>query len=385
MAELDAPQPEWAAALQERLLAWYGREKRDLPWRHSRDPYHIWVSEAMLQQTRVDTVIPYYERFLAWFPTAGALAAATEDRVLKAWEGLGYYSRARNLQAAAREVATRYGGQVPDDPHAFAALPGVGPYTTGAVLSIAYGRPLPAVDGNVMRVFARLLLLRTDPATPRVRRALEALVAGLIPPAFAGDFNQALMELGALVCLPKGPRCADCPLAGLCRGRAAGEAEALPVKVRRQSATPEVRLALAVVESAEGLLLVRQRPPQGLLADLWEFPNWPMEAAAAVGGEAAEPLGILIAGLAGLGLAVAEPEYLTLVRHAFSHLRWDIQAYRCFLTGPSRPAGRGGWDGAALSELGDAYRWVGLPELAALALPRPMARVAAALATKRGL
>lgn len=182
------------------LLAWYDGQKRDLPWRINRDPYRIWVSEIMLQQTRVETVKPYYQNFMEKFPTVEALADAPEEEVLKAWEGLGYYSRARNLQSAAREVKTRYGGVVPDKPEEIATLKGIGPYTAGAILSIAYEKPEPAVDGNVMRVFSRLLLMTDDIAKPATRIKVEHLVRQVIPEGRAGDFNQALMELGALVC-----------------------------------------------------------------------------------------------------------------------------------------------------------------------------------------
>ena len=376
---IEPPSAAWANAFAERLLAWYGRERRDLPWRRNRDPYRIWVSEAMLQQTRVDTAIPYFERFLAFFPTPAALAAAGEEQVLKAWEGLGYYARARHLQAAVREVEDRYGGRVPLDPEAFRALPGVGPYMAGAVLSIAYDLPLPAVDGNVMRVFARLLLLREDPARPAVRRALEGLIPGLMPPGRAGDFNQALMELGALVCLPRTPRCGDCPVAALCGARATGEQTALPLR-RETRAVPEVRLVAAVVR-AGGRVLIRRRPDSGLLAGLWEFPNWP------VTGEDTH-WQVLQRGMSELGLAPAEwgrvpadvgaepaapvpataarPSPLIRVRHAFSHLRWDLAAYLGDLPGEVPAAPRPG------------YLWAGPEDLASLAFPAPMARVSAA-------
>lgn len=382
---LGTPDPAWATCFQQDLLGWYDRERRDLPWRRTRDPYSIWVSEAMLQQTRVETVIPYYQRFVGQFPTVGSLAEAPEDRVLKAWEGLGYYSRARRLRSAAREVEARYGGRVPDDPEAFGALPGVGSYTTGAVLSIAFNRPLPAVDGNVMRVLSRLLLIRENTGLPAVRRGFEGLAAGLIPKERAGDFNQALMELGALVCLPRSPRCEACPVAGLCRARETGEQEALPVKDAAR-APREVRLVAAAI-LWQDRLLVRQRPDQGLLAGLWEFPNWPLEP-----GEM--PQAALQRGLAALGLPPLPGEPLPPVSHAFSHLRWELQPFLCRLdvaapASPASPAAAPATPAApapaaaALAERRAEGRWVTPNGLSDLALPRPMARIAASLAQQR--
>ncbi|WP_127463044.1 A/G-specific adenine glycosylase, partial [Paenibacillus elgii] len=257
------------------LLSWYRRHKRDLPWRRSRNPYHIWVSEIMLQQTRVDTVIPYFNRFMDKFPTVEALAEAPEDEVLKAWEGLGYYSRARNLQSAVREVKERYGGVVPDTKEEVSSLKGVGPYTTGAILSIAYNKPEPAVDGNVMRVLSRYFLIEDDIMKGSTRVSMEKLAQELIPEGAAGDFNQALMELGALVCTPKSPSCLTCPVMAHCAGRAAGVEESLPVKTKAKPPRPERRYAVVIEGAAEhaGRVLIRQRPAEGLLARLWELPH----------------------------------------------------------------------------------------------------------------
>lgn len=217
------------------LLAWYDLQKRDLPWRINRDPYRVWISEIMLQQTRVDTVKPYYRNFMEKFPTIQALAEAPEEDVLKAWEGLGYYSRARNLQTAAREVKANYGGVVPDTPKEIAKLKGVGSYTAGAILSIAYEKPEPAVDGNVMRVFSRLLYMEDDIAKPATRVKFEHLVRQTIPHDRAGDFNQALMELGALICLPRTPHCLTCPVFDYCLARKEGVQKELPVKGKAKS------------------------------------------------------------------------------------------------------------------------------------------------------
>lgn len=342
------------------LLQWYRRHRRDLPWRRQQDPYRIWVSEVMLQQTRVDTVIPYYNRWIERFPTVSDLAAAPEDEVLKHWEGLGYYSRARNLHAAAREVVARYGGSVPDDPAAFAALKGVGAYTAGAVMSIAYGRPLPAVDGNVLRVMARLYNLEDNIAHPATRKRIETLVAGLIPPDAAADFNQALMELGALVCVPGTPRCGDCPVATHCAGRAAGRAQALPVKTRK--APPKPVLVVAGVVRDGGRVLLARRPDQGLLAGLWEFPSFELTPAD-------PPEAALARGLAGrFGLEVVVGGLIATVDHTFSHRRWRLLAFGCRLTEASpRPRDR------------DGLRWVEQAELAGFALPGVFHKVAGSL------
>jgi A/G-specific adenine glycosylase len=248
------------------LLAWYLRERRDLPWRRTRDPWAIWVSETMLQQTRVETVIPYYERFLARFPTVEALADAEPDELMQHWAGLGYYSRARTLQAGARKVAREHAGRVPDQVDALLELPGVGRYTAGALASIAFDRPAAIVDGNVARVLARLLDLDLDVKSPAGQRRLwseaEALAAGPSP----GDLNQALMELGALVCTPRAPRCRSCPLRRWCRGLAAGRAEALPVKAAKAAPRPVEAVAALLVRGSRALAV--RRPPHGLLGGL---------------------------------------------------------------------------------------------------------------------
>jgi A/G-specific adenine glycosylase len=257
------------------LLTWYERSKRDLPWRRSRNPYYIWVSEIMLQQTRVDTVIPYFERFIARFPTIEALATAPEEDVLKCWEGLGYYSRARNLQTAAQQVVELHGGEVPNDTAAVAALKGVGPYTTGAIMSIAFNRPEPAVDGNVMRVLSRYFLIEEDIVKVGTRKLMEKLVVELIPEDRASDFNQALMELGALVCTPKSPSCLTCPVMAYCAGRIEGMEMQLPIKSKSKPPRPELRYVALVEGTGEhaGKVLVRRRPDTGLLAKMWELPH----------------------------------------------------------------------------------------------------------------
>ncbi|SFA80319.1 A/G-specific DNA-adenine glycosylase [Cohnella sp. OV330] len=308
------------------LLQWYKKAKRDLPWRRSRDPYHIWVSEIMLQQTRVDTVIPYFNRFMAKFPTITALAEAPEEEVIKAWEGLGYYSRARNLQAAACEIAENHGGRLPDDKSVVAGLKGVGPYTSGAILSIAFGRPEPAVDGNVMRVLSRYFCIDEDIAKPATRVGMEGLARELIPEGEASDFNQALMELGALICTPKSPSCLLCPVMAHCQGRLAGRETELPVKSKAKPPRPEHRLA-ALLQDAEGRVLVRQRPESGLLARMWELPHVTAPERG-VWESAAEGSALLAASLDAEGLAGVSAESLRHVadaEHVFTHLHWHLR------------------------------------------------------------
>jgi A/G-specific adenine glycosylase len=303
------------------LLAWYDGQKRDLPWRINRDPYRVWVSEIMLQQTRVETVKPYYENFMRKFPTVEALADAPEEEVLKAWEGLGYYSRARNLQAAAREVKATYGGIVPDTPEEIAKLKGIGPYTAGAILSIAYEKPEPAVDGNVMRVFSRLLLMDDDIAKPATRIKMEHLIRQVIPEGRAGDFNQALMELGALVCVPRTPQCLTCPVFDYCLARREGVQEELPVKGKAKPPRP-VSYLVAVIRR-EGELLISKRPEQGLLAGMWEFPMVETDQV-----EWAEDI-LPDALQSRYGLEVNVEKPLTQIQHTFSHLQWLLHVYLC--------------------------------------------------------
>lgn len=351
-----------AASLRRSLLAWYDAQRRELPWRaaagEAADPYRVWLSEVMLQQTRVETVKGYYARWLERFPTLAALAAAPLDEVLKAWEGLGYYSRARNFHRAAREVVARYGGRVPDEPAAFRALPGVGRYTAGAVMSIAFGRAEPLVDGNVRRVFARWLDA-PQPKDAALWRLAAALVAGERP----GDLNQAVMELGATVCTPQRPRCSACPVRAHCAAHAAGTQEARPAR-RPARALPHEDTAVAVVEHRGGWLLVR-RPLDARLGGLWEFPGTLRRRGESV--EAAAERGLR----QGLGLAVRAGERLGEVEHAFSHRRVTYRAVRCTLLGGApRAVGWAGW------------AWVTPAELDGFALPAAQKKLAALAAAR---
>jgi A/G-specific adenine glycosylase len=288
----------------------------------------VWLAEVMLQQTQVDTVVPYYERFLALFPSVRELAGASLEEVLKAWEGLGYYARARNLHAAAIKIVADYGGQLPDTFEELQRLPGVGRYTAGAVASIAFGQGVPAVDGNVRRVLARVFAIRDDVSRSRVQRKLETLATSLLPPEQAGAFNEALMELGATVCTPRGPDCDQCPLADLCQARATGEQEALPVK-RSRKRTPHYDVAAAVTlrdDDAKGdrpLVLVAQRNTGDMLGGLWEFPGGKREEGESLPECLAREM------REELGIEIRVDEQLAVVEHAYTHFRITLYAFFC--------------------------------------------------------
>ncbi|MBI1898084.1 MAG: A/G-specific adenine glycosylase, partial [Acidobacteria bacterium] len=260
------------------LLGWYGQSRRDLPWRRTRDPYRIWVSEVMLQQTRVAAVLPYYERFLARFPDIGALARASEEEVLKLWSGLGYYSRARNLSKAARQA----GGPFPRSYDGIRSLAGIGDYTAAAIASIAFDLPYPVLDGNVVRVLARLTAEPGDVSAPDTRRKLHGLAGSLLERARPGEFNQALMELGATVCLPRAPQCHACPLARWCRARAEGCQAELPVKAGRLKPFRQIR-TLLFIKCAVGVLMWQRSAESRRLAGFWELPECEQAPAVRIG------------------------------------------------------------------------------------------------------
>ncbi|GAK48627.1 A/G-specific adenine DNA glycosylase [Secundilactobacillus oryzae JCM 18671] len=255
---------------QETLLAWYDAEKRDLPWRHDQDPYHVWISEIMLQQTQVQTVIPYYERFMAKFPTVADLAAAPEPELLKAWEGLGYYSRARNLKKAAIQLVTDYEGVWPKTAAELQALTGIGPYTAGAIASIAFGEVVPAIDGNAFRVFSRLLKIDADIAKPQTRKIFEAAIQPIVSPTRPGDFNQAIMDLGSSYMTAKNPDSEHSPVKTFNQAYLDGVEDQYPVKTKKARPILKEFYGL-VIESPEAVLMV-QRPGQGMLANLWTYP-----------------------------------------------------------------------------------------------------------------
>jgi A/G-specific adenine glycosylase len=299
------------------LLAWFYQNRRLLPFRQEPSPYHIWVSEIMLQQTRMTAAVPYYERFIAALPDAAALAGCEPEHLHKLWQGLGYYNRAANMQKAARIVCGQYGGSLPADYEALRALPGIGDYTAGAIASIGFGLPVPAVDGNVLRVFARLCNDDADITRPQTKARFTELDLGCQPPQAPGDYNQALMELGALVCLPNGePLCGQCPLAAQCAGRAAGRQAALPVKPPKQE-RPQIPVTVALVRSPAGLLL-QKRPAKGLLAGLWQplaFEGLALDCDA------------LFAALCKLGVDSVPLKKLPPARHVFTHRVWKLNGW----------------------------------------------------------
>ena len=348
---------------QAALLEWWEREQRPLPWRADPAPWKTWVSEVMLQQTRVDTVVPYFKRFLELFPNPASLAKADSDTLMKSWEGLGYYQRARNLQRAVKLVMEQHGGEIPREPRAFAALPGAGPYITAAVMSIAFGRALPTVDGNVLRVIARYRGSRRDIRDPRERRRVECQLLKVIPRDRPGDFNQALMELGALVCTPRRPDCSVCPLAASCRARRLGLTETLPVRSRRRPA-PEIDVAVAVVVHRKRLLV--RRRPQGHLGGLWEFPGGRI----LTGESPREAIRRSISGELGMVVKVGEP--IAMVHHAYTHFRIRMQVFRATcLSGPPKEA--------------EDLRWILPAELEGLALPGANRKALPAILSGDGL
>jgi len=344
-------------ALVERLLGWFARHKRDLPWRREpRDPYRVWLAEVMLQQTQVATVIPYYERWLARFPTLEALAAASLDDVLKLWEGLGYYARARHLHAAVRAVMHNYGGRIPRTVEALLSLPGVGRYTAGAVASLAFNADAPVLDGNVKRVLGRVYGLRAPKDG-----ALWRLAQSLLPPGRAGAFNEALMDLGSMVCLPRAPRCGLCPLREQCAAFASGDPESFPGRSTKKT-LPHHRILTALIVDPAGRVLLGQRPAGGLLGGLWEFISSDLRADCAAEEPGADQLLRMLAVRAGLIADQAEVRWLGEVKHAFTHLRITRRAWLVTLP-----------ESAPTTDEAGAYArlcWVAPAEVANLALTR---------------
>jgi len=303
-------------ALPERLVKWYRANRRILPWRDTKDAYRIWVSEIMLQQTRVEAVKPYYDRFLKELPTVEALALAEEDRLLKLWEGLGYYNRVRNMQKAARQIMVEYNGEFPHTYEEIRSLTGIGNYTAGAVASFAYGIPEPAVDGNVLRVVTRITGDDGDIMKQSTRRRIEEKLRAVIPKDEAGDFNQGLIELGAIVCVPNGePRCGECPAYALCEARKQGRVSSLPVKVKAKERRIEKRTILVFRDNDK--LAIGKRPDRGLLAGLYELPGLPGHLSMEEVTEYAKAIGLM-------PVRVKE---LPAAKHIFSHVEWHMTGY----------------------------------------------------------
>ena len=323
------------------ILGWYDQGHRDLPWRRTQDPYRIWISEIMLQQTRAETVVSYYERFLSRYPTVQHLADAPEEELLKAWEGLGYYSRARSLQKAAKEIVARYGGQLPADLEKLRALPGIGDYTAGAIASIAFGIPAAAVDGNVERVLCRWDAITDEVGTPAVRRQIAARAQALVPRDRPGAFANAMMEMGATMCTPKNPKCLLCPVREGCMGFAQGIAQELPHKAKKKAQRVENRAVLLVFCENRVLIVKRQ---EKLLGGLFVFPDVLEES---------DPARLCQA-LEALGIRAAYDEKLGHARHVFTHLIWEMDVHAVVADEMTQVPGG---------------QWVSRQELAALPLP----------------
>jgi A/G-specific adenine glycosylase len=349
-------QQERIAATSAALVDWWHRHKRDLPWRRRTDPYAIWVSEIMLQQTRVATVVPFYERFLHRFPDVHALAGASRDDVLKTWEGMGYYSRARNLHQAAQQVVAQHDGELPSDVPELRKLPGIGRYTSGAIASIAFSLDEPVLDGNVTRVLCRVFRIAQDPKRGDIQRKLWSLARRLIPRGKAGLFNQAMMDLGATVCVPRKPLCLQCPLRDVCSALAHGQQEQLPLKKPRPP-LPHQTIVVGVVWRGKRLL-IDQRPEEGLLGGLWEFPGGKVEE-----GETLEDA-LLREIREELGIRVRVLGPLATVQHAYTHFRITLHAFEC-----RHVSGR-----ARAIECSD-WKWVELERLGEFAFPRANGRL----------
>jgi A/G-specific adenine glycosylase len=377
--------------LARRLLDWYAREKRDLPWRRDPDPYQVWVSEIMLQQTTVAAVVPYYERFVERYPDVVSLAVAREPDVLALWSGLGYYHRARNLLKAARVIRDRHDGRVPDDLEALRALPGVGEYTAGAILSIGHGIPAPALDGNLIRVGSRLSGERGAPGAAGTRRRLARFLMARMPPGSASSFTQALMDLGAGVCLPRAPRCPVCPVAAECEARRLGAAESIPVSTPRPIPVPVVLVALALERRAgRGTreLLLARRPASRLMGGMWDVPSIPPRPGESIRSAASRLARALDAARpAGIG---ASPR---MVRHTITRHPITLHVFRAAMDGnrigpvggPGAGAGpreRGGPVTSPAGRAAPGERIATTPESCTAARWFPLAEVAAGSAAE---
>jgi A/G-specific adenine glycosylase len=349
-----------SALFSRRLLAWYDKNRRELPWRvppgEAPNPYHVLVSETMLQQTQVATVLPYFHRFIERFPTLPDLAAADEQAVLRLWQGLGYYSRARNLHAAAKAIIHQKNGQIPRDFESLLQLPGVGRYTAGAIASIAFDMPAPILDGNVARVLCRLDKITADPRDREIQKKLWQRAAQIVPTVRPGDFNSAMMELGATVCTPRSPRCLSCPVKKHCEGFAAGLQDQIPLR-QKKSPTPLLHrrtFCLRHGKNGHAKWLIEQRPPRGRWAGLWQF----------VTSEGDESPATAATVHLAAGVKSSNPRQISTIQHALTHRRYRFDVYLCDVRRPckkNRSANR---------------RWVGLDELEQYPLPRPHVRIA---------
>lgn len=346
--------------LSSALLPWYAKHQRDLPWRKTHDPYLIWVSEIMLQQTQVKTVVPYYERWIQAFPDIASLAKAPLPKVLKLWEGLGYYRRARNLHETAQLLIEKHGGQFPSDPETIYSLPGIGKYTGGAILSIAFGKSAPILDGNVARILSRLFAIKDPVDRGKGQKKLWGLAALLLPDKHPGDFNQAMMELGATVCLPAAPACLICPVSGFCKARQAGKEEDFPLKSGKMT-IKKVRAACAIIRN-NGKILITQRPENGLWAELWEFPTFRL-----AGKE--ETKSFLKTSLAETGLEAEIRSLKTSLKRSYTNHAETLEVYDCELIREKRNPGTGAEQGTR--------KWVTRRDLKKFTFPSAHAKIIA--------
>lgn len=336
----------------ENLLTWYRCGKRDLPWRKTDDPYRIWVSEIMLQQTRVDTVVPYWNRFLEAFPTVHHLANANRQQVLKLWEGLGYYSRGRNLHDAAKVVSDKFDGRLPDTYEEISGLKGIGPYTAAAILSIAFSKPYAVVDGNVIRVMTRYFGIEDDIRSRVVKNRVHQHAEELIPHNEPGDFNQAVMELGATVCTPSRPACSSCPVSGGCIASQTSRTDIIPFKSKAKK-IPHYKIGVGLIVSESGKLLIALRPENAMLGGMWEFPGGKNEKGESLHETVIREL------REELGVEVEVSEKYMQLKHAYSHFRITLHAYWCTIV-----------SGKPTPKSSDELKWVSLDEIEQYPFPK---------------
>ncbi|MBW1775769.1 MAG: A/G-specific adenine glycosylase [Deltaproteobacteria bacterium] len=330
--------------IAKQVIGWYAKHQRPLPWRKTRDPYAIWISEVMLQQTQVETVVPYYRRFLSKFPDVGVLAKTRLQAVLKVWENLGYYSRARHIHEAAKEIMERHNGRIPDSMEELRRLPGIGPYIAAAILCFAFGRQVPTVEANVNRVLCRLFGIRTPLEHTRTRKRIYDVAVSLVPKKKASYFNQGLMDLGATICTPRKPACSQCPLVRHCQALKSGIQEELPLK-RKKGPLPHKRMTAAIIMDRERRFLIVQRPPRGLLGGLWKFPGGECMA-----GESLEKaLKRTVNEELGIRAYVKRP--LASVKHAYTHFRTTLHGFHCRRVGEPENLDCYRWEWAAMPDL----------------------------------
>jgi A/G-specific adenine glycosylase len=344
-AALEIPTAAWKRALVRRVTAWYRRHQRDLPWRFDRDPYRIWVSEIMLQQTQVATVVPYFTRFVAAFPSVGALAGADERDVLRLWEGLGYYRRARQMHRAAHMIVAEFGGRFPREIDEVRRLPGIGRYTAGAIVSMAFDRPAPILEANTVRLLSRLAAFTGDVSRGAARKALWGLAEAIVPARNCGQFNQALMELGSLLCTPKRPACPACPLGALCAARRLARQEQIPGPAARPR-VEAVREA-AVVAWHRGKVFVRQRAPGERWAGLWDFLRFPLIASA----PRASRQELVRKVRQQAGLSIRDPEKIATLKHGVTRFRITLDCYQAKCRAGATTLAAGQWQWIEPAEL----------------------------------